>query len=219
MTFPAGDPGQTPRDDAGQADEGGYQAYEAPSIEEMPPGSFDVAPGNAPPPPAGAGYPVSPGYPVPPGGYPPPFDPQAPVDYPADYPDPSVFGARPGAAPPPPVAPPMPPGYFPPPGYPPYPPAAGPGYDPYAAYPFGVPPGQNGPSVAALVCALLGVPMCMCFLPSLAAIVLGIMGIQQTGRTGQAGRGLAVAGLVIGATTLLLGVLVTVGGGFTSVVR
>ena len=69
------------------------------------------------------------------------------------------------------------------------------------------------------MCALLGVPMCMCFLPSLAAILLGIMGIQQTGRTGQAGRGMAIAGLVIGLVTLLLGFLFLAGGGVTSVFR
>lgn len=172
---------------------------------------------------------MSPVDPPPEGPYPPPFDPQAPVDYPdyPGYPDQPAFGAPPGAAPPPPPVPPMPPGYvpptgyppLPPPGYPPFPPPTGPVYDPYSQYQYGVPPGQNGPSIAALVCSLLGVPMCMCFLPSLAAILLGIIGIQQTGRTGQSGRGLAVAGLVIGATTLLLGILVTFGGGLTSVVR
>ncbi len=170
---------------------------------------------------------MSPVDPPPEGQYPPPFDPQAPVDYPLDYPDPRVFGAPPGAAPPPPTGAPMPSGYFPapgyppfpPPGYPPFPPPVGPGYDPYSPYPLGVPPGQNGPSVAALVCALLGVPMCMCFLPSLARIVLRIIGIQQTGRTGQAGRGMAIAGLAISVLTLLLGVLFFTGGGITSVLR
>ncbi len=143
----------------------------------------------------------------------------APLDYPADYPDQPMFAGPPvppGVPPPSFGVPPMPPGYYPPPpGYPPYPPP----YDPYAGYRAGVPPGQNGPSVAALVCALLGVPMCMCFLPSLAAILLGIIGIQQTGRTGQAGRGMAIAGLAIGLVTLLLGFLFMAGGGVTSVFR
>ena len=66
MTFPAGDPDRTPRDDAGRADEASHQAYEAPPIEEMPAGSYEATPGTAAPP-AGPG-----GFPVPPGGYPPP---------------------------------------------------------------------------------------------------------------------------------------------------
>ncbi len=41
MTFPGGDPGANPRDGAGQPPEGGY---EAPPIEEMAPGNFDVPP-------------------------------------------------------------------------------------------------------------------------------------------------------------------------------
>ena len=66
MTFPSGDPGQTPPEDTGRGAEGSDAAYEAPPIEEMPAGSFDVTPGY-PVPPVTAG-----GYPVPPGGYPPP---------------------------------------------------------------------------------------------------------------------------------------------------
>ncbi len=144
--------------------------------------------------------------PAPMGGNPSQFDPFAPVDYPADYPDPPAFGPPPG------YPGPQPPGYpAPPPGGYPYP---GPvyGYDPYVQYPYGVTPGRNGPSVAALVCGLLSLPLSLCFLPSIAGIVLGIIGIRQTQQTGQPGREMAIAGLVFSAATLLLGVVILAGG-------
>lgn len=105
-------------------------------------------------------------------------DPFAPVDYP--YTPPNT---------PPPAA-------FPPP----YPPPA-PGY-PYAQFdPYGRPPGTNGLAVAALVCSLAGM---LCCLPGPAGLILGILGMRETRRTGQEGYGIAVAGTVIGG-------LVTVG--------
>ncbi|ACZ29179.1 hypothetical protein Xcel_0139 [Xylanimonas cellulosilytica DSM 15894] len=69
----------------------------------------------------------------------------------------------------------------------------------YAAY--GAPPrpaGRDGVSIAALVTGLLGLgPV---------PLVLGIVGVRRTGRTRQAGRGLAVAGIVLGALQILVGV-------------
>ncbi|WP_235624189.1 DUF4190 domain-containing protein [Mycolicibacterium goodii] len=55
--------------------------------------------------------------------------------------------------------------------------------------------------MASLVCALAGM---LCCLPGPAGLILGILGMRETRRTGQEGYGLAVAGTVIGA-------LVTVG--------
>ena len=53
------------------------------------------------------------------------------------------------------------------------------------------PRGTNGWSVAALVLALLGAgPV---------AVLCGVFGVRQTRRTGQAGRGLAIGGLVLGS--------------------
>jgi hypothetical protein len=123
-------------------------------------------------------------YPPSPDGSPPPHDPYAPVDYPADYPP------------------------LPPPVYPtPYPPAAGYPYPPYAGDPFDPyrplkPPGTNGKAIAALVCSLSG--LVFCGLPSIAGIILGIMAMRETKRTGQDGFGLAVAGLAIGAVIVAL---------------
>ena len=119
-----------------------------------------------------------------PDGTPPPPDPYAPIDYPANYPP------------------------LPPPVYPtPYPPAAGYPYPPYGGDPFDPyrplkPPGTNGKAIAALVCSLSG--LVFCGLPSIAGIILGIIAMRETKRTGQDGFGLAVAGLAIGVVIVVL---------------
>jgi hypothetical protein len=101
---------------------------------------------------------------------------QQPVDYPAD------------AGLPPPV--------YPPPVYPPpYPGATAgyPGYDPYRPM---KPPGTNGKAIAALVTSLVG--LVCCGLPSIAGLVLGIVGMRETKRTGQDGYAIALVGAIIG---------------------
>jgi Domain of unknown function (DUF4190) len=100
----------------------------------------------------------------------------APVDYPA------------GAGLPPPVYP------QPYPGAPGYPPAFGfPGaYDPYRPT---KPPGTNGQAIAALVCSIAGF---MCCASSIAGLILGVMAMRETKRTGQEGYGLALAGAILG---------------------
>ena len=123
-----------------------------------------------------------------PDGTPPPPDPYAPIDYPANYP-------------------PLPPPVYPTPYPTPYPPAAGYPYPPYGGDPFDPyrplkPPGTNGKAIAALVCSLSG--LVFCGLPSIAGIILGIIAMRETKRTGQDGFGLAVAGLAIGAVIVVL---------------
>lgn len=150
----------------------------------------------------------------------PPFphqDPFAPVDYPgAELPPPVPSG---GLFPPPPGPPGYPPpGAFPPP--PPYPggPSSGPnpyGADPYGPNPYGPgpfydpyqplkPPGTNGKAIGAMVSSVAGFVLCLCFVPSIVGIVLGVMAMNETKRTGQDGRGLALAAVVIGAGTIVL---------------
>jgi Domain of unknown function (DUF4190) len=140
--------------------------------------------------------------------YPPPADPDAPLEYPASYPGPPGY----------------PPGYagVPPPVYPPYPGPAGypppyPGQfaQPYDPYRPAAPAGTNGKAIGALATALLGIPTCVCFVPSLVAIVLGVIAIGETRRTGQPGYGLAVAGVVVGIATLLFGGFFTAFGLFS----
>lgn len=75
-----------------------------------------------------------------------------------------------------------PPGPYPPPGYPP-------------------PRRTNSYAVAALVCAFLFAPL---------GIVFGHVSLSQIKRTGEDGRGLAVAGLVIGYVMTVLTVVVVV---------
>jgi Domain of unknown function (DUF1707)/Domain of unknown function (DUF4190) len=56
-------------------------------------------------------------------------------------------------------------------------------------------------AVAALVCGLIP------GLPQLAAIILGVLAIRQTQRTGERGMTLAVAGITLGALGVILTVL------------
>lgn len=136
---------------------------------------------------------------------PPPPDAYAPVDYPTNA------GQPPTAYPGPYDAPPsgMPyPGY-PPPGYPQggYPPPAMPGM-PYQQYPGGYDPyqpprptGTNGKAIASLVTSLAG--LAFCGLPSIVGLVLGVIAMRETKRTGQEGHGLALAGVIVGALAVV----------------
>lgn len=99
---------------------------------------------------------------------------------------------------------------LPPPVYPtPHPNLPGSGYHTphlgYPAYPgnasyFPPPPGTNGKAVTALVCALAGL-MC-CGLTSLIALILGPIAMSETKRTGQNGRGMALAAVIISGLTV-----------------
>ncbi|TPG36134.1 DUF4190 domain-containing protein [Mycobacterium hodleri] len=96
------------------------------------------------------------------------------------------------------------PGYpqmgYPPPGMPApgYPPqyAGGYGY-PYDPYAQGRPPGTNGKAIGALVTSLAG--LVFCGLPSVVGLILGIIAMRETKRTGQEGHGMALAGVIVGA--------------------
>lgn len=133
-----------------------------------------------------------------------PGDPDAPWEYPADpgLPPPIHPGLQPGF----PGAPGFPPGApgYPPPGYPMYP-----GYDPYRpTKPFGT----NGKAVGALIAALAG--LMFCGVPSVAGLVLGVIAMRETKRTGQDGYGLALAGAIIGGVVtagLVLMILLWIG--------
>lgn len=123
----------------------------------------------------------------------PPMDPYAPVDYPADYPGPG-YGAPPAGG--------YPPGYPPPPGYP---QGYTPGYQPYHPYYTGRPVGTNGKAIGALVAAIGG-PF-FCFLPSIAGVILGIIAMRETRRSGQDGYGLALAGVIISSLAMVAAVV------------
>ncbi|MGH3968381.1 MAG: DUF4190 domain-containing protein [Mycobacterium sp.] len=98
-----------------------------------------------------------------------------------------------------------------PPGYPPYP-------DPYSPYPATGPSGTNGLAIGSLVTSIagviLGIPLtAFCYvgvLIPIIGIVLGALARNEIKHTNQAGRGLATAGIVVGAVTLVLQVLAVV---------
>ncbi len=64
--------------------------------------------------------------------------------------------------------------------------------------------GTNGFAVASLVCSLFGW-VCM-FIGAFLGIIFGFVALSQIKRTGQNGRGLAIAGIVIGAVVLVGGI-------------
>jgi hypothetical protein len=231
MTNAGEDAGQTASSDSsGEASEPASGGYEAPSIEQSgddpeQPGQPDATqPAEQPsytPPPAYTPPPVydAPSYPQQ-QDYPnfPPPDYSTPTDYPAP-------GASGPGYPPPPY--PGPPGYgapsYPPPQYgtpqygatpygaptPGYPPPPGPYGPPPTGYPapdysiYG-PPAQktNSMAIASLVASLVGF---LCWLGSIAGIVLGIVAMNQIKQNREQGHGLAVAGIAIGAVSLIVG--------------
>jgi hypothetical protein len=95
-------------------------------------------------------------------------------------------------------------GYGPPPMPPPPPP-------PFPVGGWQPPKPTSGKAIASLVCGLVALAGAFCYLPALAApigLVLGLLGIIETGREGaRSGRGMAIAGTVISA----LGVLAIIG--------
>jgi len=68
---------------------------------------------------------------------------------------------------------------------------------------------SNGFSVAALVLGIVGIPAGCAFIPSLLAIIFGIVALSQIAKSGGegGGKGMAVAGIVCGAGGLGLGLL------------
>jgi hypothetical protein len=140
-----------------------------------------------------------------------------PAPEPAPEPAPAPEAAAPGdSAPAPPSGPPETPAQDAP--YSPYtsdapnapaassdadlPPLQGPAAPPY---PYWVPPkpGTNGFAVAALVVGIVGLCLCFGFL----GIIFGHIARRQIEETGQAGAGLATAGIVLGWIAVALVVL------------
>ena len=228
MTNPGEDAGQTASSDSsGGASEPVSGGYEVPSIEqsENNPASSPQSdatqqveqPGYTPPP-AYTPPPVydAPGYPQQQGysNFPPP-DYSTPTEYPAPgsaqpgYPPPPYPGPPGYGAPPPPQygTPPYgtPPYGAPTPGYPP-PTGYGPPPTGYPAPDYSIygPPAQktNSMAIASLVASLVGF---LCWLGSIAGIVLGIVAMNQIKQNREQGHGLAVAGIAIGAVSLIVG--------------
>ncbi|HUE31797.1 MAG TPA: DUF4190 domain-containing protein [Mycobacterium sp.] len=107
----------------------------------------------------------------------------------------------------PPNYPPPPPGGY---GAPP-PPPGGYGYQP--------PPqatGTNRMAIASLVCSLFG---WLCMIGGILGIIFGFLALGQIRQSGQGGRGMAIAGIVIGvvvtAIVIVAGILGAMSGGMS----
>lgn len=122
-----------------------------------------------------------------------------------------------GYTPPPPFGPPDggPPGYgpapqfgapaYPPPGYGAYPPPAYGQPYPYAYYPIAR-LGTNGFAIASMVLGIVWIY----WIGSILAIIFGHVALSQIERSHQEGRGMAIAGLVLGYIGLVVLVVVIV---------
>ena len=76
-------------------------------------------------------------------------------------------------------------------------------YPPYAYPPPPKPPPTNAMAIASLVCAFLFAPL---------GIVFGHLSLSQIRRSGEDGRGLAIAGLVIGYVVTIATIVAVVAG-------
>jgi hypothetical protein len=158
--------------------------YETPAYGEQP---------SYPPPPPGFGQPgqQQPGYPQP--------EYQQP-----EYQQPG-YQQQPGYPPPP-------PGYQPygsygtpydqPAGYPPPPP----GYPSYAGG-YGAGQKTNSLAIWSLVASLIGF---VCCIGSVTGIALGLVALNQIKQNQEEGQGLAIAGIAVGAVSLLAGLVMAV---------
>ena len=137
---------------------------------------------------------------------------------------PDPFSPPPAGEPTPPPGYPAPPSY----GYP-TAPAYGQPAVPYgqpqqqwgAPPPYGSPAGappKNGFGVAALVLGIVGIVLCwfpvLGLLLGVAAIVFAILGRKRAGRQEATNGGMAIAGLVLGILTTIVGVVVLAGLAF-----
>lgn len=67
-----------------------------------------------------------------------------------------------------------------------------------APYGYGGAPTPRKMSIAALTSLVCGILGCIPFITSIIAVVCGIVGIRKTGNPNVSGRGLAIAGLILG---------------------
>ena len=106
--------------------------------------------------------------------------------------------------------PPPPPGNQPP--FPPQPPYGGPppGYAPYGQPVASQPAGLSGMAVAGFVLSLVGAIPCFWFwflqIPGYLGTIFSFIGLKQTKNGARRGRGLAIAGLVIGLILIAIAI-------------
>ena len=171
------------------------------SAASSPPPGPSAVPGSSVP--GGSQATISAPLPAGPGGYAPGAVGYPPPAAPGPYP-PGGFPSG-GQAPPPspyPSAPPEPGGYPPPaPGY--WPAPQAPGFVPVSS--------TNGLAIASLVLGILW----LFWLGSLVGLILGLVALKQIKNRNQGGRGIAIAGVVLGIVGLVLFVVVLIAGAST----
>lgn len=78
------------------------------------------------------------------------------------------------------------------------------GYSGYGAYPppggYGPPPGTNTNAIIAVIASAVG--LVLCGAPAIVGVVLGVIAMRDTRRTGQDGHGLALTAVILGALVL-----------------
>ncbi len=91
--------------------------------------------------------------------------------------------------------------------------STGPTTYPYArvAYPAPYRRPTNGMATASLVLGIIGVVMCTFIVPSVLAVVFGIIGVRRANRLGREGKGKAVWGLVLGGFVLAILIAIAIG--------
>jgi hypothetical protein len=65
----------------------------------------------------------------------------------------------------------------------------------------------NALAVAGFVCSIVGVCPLPAFIPSVLGIIFSAVGLSQIKKTGEEGRGLAIAGILIGAIWLAIAIV------------
>ncbi len=108
-----------------------------------------------------------------------------------------------------------------PPSYPPPPPGGyGSAPPPPGGYGYQPPPqatGTNRMAIASLVCSLFG---WLCIIGGILGIIFGFLALNQIKQSGQGGRGMAIAGIVIGvivtAIVILVGILRATSGSLSN---
>ncbi len=81
-----------------------------------------------------------------------------------------------------------------------------PGYQPYpAGAPMPMKQGNSGMAIASLVCSLVGIIPCFWGIQimGLLGTIFGFIGLKQTKNGQRGGRGMAIAGVIIGLILLL----------------
>lgn len=204
-------PGHEPSGSSPDASSG----YEYPSLEKSaPPADPAAAASPAPSPHLPGKHPGSP-LPVIRRTRPPPTQrlprvsdraPPYPTASPAAYPQygqsyPSYQPGQPGAYPPP--------GYSVAGGYPGYPP---PGYaDPYGYGAYGQTGGTNGLAIASLITSIAAIVTCyLGIILGIVGVILGVVALNQLKTRQQDGKGIAIAGIILGAVIPVLWILVLI---------